>query len=460
MNKYNHTEIEPIALALTLAMGIAMLLVRRDRAAVPLLIVACLVTHAQRIVILGFDFSMLRIIILFGWARLFYRGEINDYRYHPLDGALLVWQFFATIAYIFGPRGSMDAFILRLGGIMDAAGTYFLFRILLRDVKDIQRTVMVFSWLAIVMVGPMIIEHLTGHNLFSALGGVNKITTIRAGRLRCQASFSHPIMAGNFGASTAALLGALWLAYPAQRVRYSLALLAATGVTILSSSSGPLFAFITAIIGWALWPCRRYMRMIRWGTLALLLIIHFARDQPVWHLIGRMSALTGGTGWHRVTLINAFIEHFNEWWFLGAYTTEHWKAAQGNDITNQYILEGVRGGLVTLIAFIAVLVIGFRAVGESLRLARRSTTMSPFEVRRASLVAWGLGVCLASHCMAFIGVSYFGQLLSILYLHLAMIPSLAKGLARRQPRKKVRRKKRSLSWEATAIPRGAWLEPR
>ncbi len=42
------------------------------------------------------------------------------------------------------------------------------------------------------------------------------------------------------------------------------------------------------------------------------------REKPVWHLIGRLSELIGGTGYHRVRLIDAAIDHFGDWWLKGA----------------------------------------------------------------------------------------------------------------------------------------------
>lgn len=433
MEKYNETHIDPVALILTLAMGVVMLFIRRDRAIVPVLLVACLVTNAQRIVVGGLDFSMLRIVVLFGWARVLSRGETAHYRFHLLDSVLPIWLALGTVAYVLGPRGSVDAFVQRLGVVFDAAGIYFLFRVLLRDLRDVSRTVEAFSWIALAMVVPMVIENLTGRNLFAPLG-VPELTRIRDGRLRCQASFSHPIMAGNFGASTAALVVALWLGYPRQRIRHSAALASATAITILSASAGPLMALVAAASGWALWRYRRFMAFFRWGAVAVLVVIHFVREKPVWHLIGRLSSITGGEGHHRVRLITAFFNHFGEWWLLGTGTTRHWMGSGSRDITNQYLLEGIRGGLATLLCFIAILVVGFRTVGQSVRRALGSKNMPPRECRRAALLAWGLGVCLAVHSVAFIGVSYFGQLQSILYLHLAMIPSLACALSRSEAR--------------------------
>jgi len=275
----------------------------------------------------------------------------------------------------------------------------------------------------------MVIENLTGRNVFSALGGVAEITRVRDGRLRCQASFSHPILTGNFGASTAALLGALWLAVPARRVLYTVGLLSAAAIVVLSASSGPVLALAAGILGWVLFPMRANFAPLRIGALVMVVVLHFVREQPVWQLIARVSSITGGTGYHRFLLIDRAISHFDEWWLLGA-TTAHWQMAQPKDITNQYILEGIRGGFAALLAFIVVLVVGFRSCGQSMRVVAKSGTLGRRDARRVYLLAYGLGVMLFAHSVAFIGVSYFGQMTSIFYLHLAMISSVASSLER------------------------------
>jgi hypothetical protein len=202
---------------------------------------------------------------------------------------------------------------------------------------------------------------------------------------------------------------------------------------ILSASSGPLIAWLAVIVGWGLWRYRRNLRAILWSTVGVLVVLHLIREKPVWHLLARLSSITGGTGYHRFKLIDEFIAHFDEWWLVGGFSTAHWGLAKASDITNQYILEGVRGGLPTLIAFVAVLVMSFRATGRSVRRALVHPQLTPLAGRNAAFLGWGLGVCLAAHSVAFIGVSYFGQLASILYLHLAMIPSFACALSRVQP---------------------------
>ena len=88
-----------------------------------------------------------------------------------------------------------------------------------------------------------------------------------------------------------------------------------------------------------------------------------------------------------------------------------------DDITNQYVLQGVHGGIVTLGLFIAVIVVAFRDTGRILQ------TSGQVAFRRA--IAWALGVSLFIHTFIFFGTSYFGQIIMIWYLALAMIASMA-----------------------------------
>ncbi len=438
MEEFNRTSFHPVALALTLAMGVALFFGRRDRAMTPLLLVAVLVPHAHRVVIGGLDFSMLRILLIFGWMRVVARAEGRGFHWHRLDIWLLVWLGFSTLAYIVGPRASAENVVNRLGMILDVAGSYFLLRVLLRNIASLDRSIRAFGAMAVFLSLPMLLENQTGRNVFSLLGGVEPYTIIRDGRLRCQGAFAHPIMAGNFGASVTPLFLALFLALPTQRARHGVSLIAATAIVIFSASSGPLIAYIAALVGWALWPVRRYMTLVRWGALVTLIVLHFIREKPVWHLIGRLSSLTGGTGYHRYALIDAAIRYFPEWWLLGTASTTHWKGFESRDITNQYVLEGVRGGCATMLAFVGMLVVGFQSVGQSLRLAAAQPAVHAGSRRKNALVAWGLGVALASHATAFIAVSYFGQLQTIFFLQLALIPSLQVALGSAPLRARVR----------------------
>ena len=439
MDEYNVTELHPVAFLLTLTMGVAMLFTSRRNVTLPFLIVACFVTHAQRIVIGGLDFSMLRLMVLFGFTRVFLRNEARLFRMHPMDYALLIWLGIGTLSYFFGPRASDAAVIKRLGYLFDGIGTYFLFRILIADLRDVRAALKPLAWISLAVVGPMVLENLTGRNLFSLLGGVREYTKIRDGRMRCQASFSHPILAGTFGATTAAFLSALWLAFPKERVLYSLGIVASVAVVILSASSGPVMALVGVGLGWGFWRYRDWVPTVRLATFVTLVVVHFVREKPVWHLIGRLSSITGGTGFHRYRLIDNAVEHFDEWWKWGCESTAHWNMPQPTDITNQYILEGVRGGVATMLSLMGVLVVAFRTTGQSVRLALTRSRLPRATAEKGAILAWGAGVTVFVHSIAFIGVSYFGQLMPILYLHLALVPSIACALERTRSPRMVRR---------------------
>jgi hypothetical protein len=173
---------------------------------------------------------------------------------------------------------------------------------------------------------------------------------------------------------------------------------------------------LAAMIGGLMFLLRRQMRMVRWGILVTLIALHIVMKAPIWHLISRVSAVGGSTGWHRFNLIDQAIKHFGEWAVIGTSSTAHWGWGL-QDVTNQYILEGVRGGFLTLCLFIAVIAVAFREVGRLWRLQAR-------HMYRQAL-SWALGVSLFVHCTSFIGVSYFGQIWILWYLLLAMIGSMS-----------------------------------
>jgi len=264
----------------------------------------------------------------------------------------------------------------------------------------------------------MSIEFVTRRNPFSIFGGVPAVVVIRDGRPRCNGAFSHPIMAGSFGAALVPVFVGMWFAFPRLRWVAQVGAISGVLITLASASSGPALALLVSLITWALWPLRRHTRALRWGLLLTATVLHFARDKPIWHLIGRASDVFGGEGYHRYRLIDAFVNHWSEWWLLGTRSTAHWGWILW-DTTNQYVVEGISGGILTLAAFITVLSLAFRALG----LARKAgVRMAPNRQPWAQgLWCWGLGASLTGQCASFISVSYFGQLQVILYLFLAVI---------------------------------------
>jgi hypothetical protein len=197
-------------------------------------------------------------------------------------------------------------------------------------------------------------------------------------------------------------------------------------IVFTSSSSGAVLAVIAAGIGLMMWFMRTRMRMVRWGILASILGLALVMKAPVWYIFARLSDMTGGTGWHRSFIIDAALAHFGEWAVRGTPRTVHWGGyppppadPENIDITNQYIVEGVKGGVVRLALFVAVIVACFKAIGRRTGFVGRVS-------RADTYLYWGIGVSLFTHTVAFMSVSYFDQTVVFWYGLLAIISSLSR----------------------------------
>lgn len=425
---FNETQLHPLGAAVLVVLGLLTFIVPRRAALAPMIVLACFVSPGQRIAIAGIDFDFLRIITLCGWARVLLRREYAGFSWKPLDLWIALWGvsgiFFFTML-----KASFEGFIFKLGAAGDAVAMYFLYRMLVRDMSDVLVVARYFALVSIPVALCFIIEHQTARNFFAIFGGVPEITSIRDGRLRCQGAFAHAILAGVFWATLAPVVGILFLQRSPQRRWLGVAgVISTLVIVIMCSSSTPIFALGIGVAGMALFPLRRYARPIFFACLGAGVLLHLVMKQPIWHLLARVSAVSGSTGWHRFRLIDECIRHFNEWWLMGTPDTFHW--GQGlQDVTNQFILEAIQGGVVTLILFIIMLGGAFLAVGRRIRVSFSDPGMS--------IVAWVLGVSLAMHVASFIGVSYFGQIRMLWCLLLALIaaidPFVRRTAVRRAP---------------------------
>jgi hypothetical protein len=139
-------------------------------------------------------------------------------------------------------------------------------------------------------------------------------------------------------------------------------------------------------------------------------------NKPVWHLIARIDLTGGSSSWHRFSIMDATINNFSQWWLLGEDNPMSWGVWEMRDITNQYILEGLRGGLLSLALFLGVLVVGFSMVGKTIKQFEHDPN------RR--FTSWCIGNGLFVHVVTFFGVSYFGQITMLFFLNIAIIGSL------------------------------------
>lgn len=412
---YGQTLLHPVAIAAVILLAFAAFVLPRRFAIYPILMAATALPMSQRLVIGGADFTLLRLLLLAYFVRVVIRGEAKDFCWNRLDTLVVLWCVSGTIVMTIH-FGTVGALTNRLGWAYDILLTYFVARCLLSSTQDWLALGKFASLLSVPVAAVFLFEWTTRYNLFSVFGGVPFETTMRAGRLRCQGPFSHPIMAGIFWA---AMLPLIWMPLKAEGARRLLPYIgtvAALAIVMTTASSTPVVSALLGFIGLALFRYRLYRRRMWAGALALAAVLHFLlMDMPVWHLMARVDLAGGSTGWHRYVILDTFLNNFSDWYLTGEHQPTKWRW-QMRDITNQYILEGLRGGLITLSVFVVMVCVAFGNIGKSLELGEQGSGAGGILL----WLAWLLGVSLFIHAITFFGVSYFGQMTAILYIQLAM----------------------------------------
>ncbi|MEM7227975.1 MAG: hypothetical protein AAF432_04085 [Planctomycetota bacterium] len=408
---HNTTTLHPLAMALTAALAALIFVLPRRHALIPLVIAACFIAPAQRVVLLTMDFTMLRVLLLAGCARVMLRGEIVMLRWKLLDTLMVAWCVAGVLTYSI-QYASFGMFVQKLGFTYDAAGMYFLCRFLVRDWDDL----IAFTTNVILISAPvtvfLLVEKTTGRNIFSVFGGVPEYTRVREGRLRVQGAFGHPILLGCFWAAMLPLIVALVRHHSWRRYIVPLGVVTSMTAAIVTASSTPWLVLLITLMAILFYPFRRWTPWVRWAGCLGLVSLHLVMLKPVWHLIARVDVVSGSTGWYRYKLIDEFFNHFGDWWLFGTHDYVNWYTYGFEAVTNQYIFEGVNGGLITLALFIAIIVEAYRALGHLQRRVLGDPIRSAF--------AWAIGVSLFVHVVSFIAVAYTGQIRFVWFFALAV----------------------------------------
>jgi hypothetical protein len=383
---------------------------------------ACFLTYNQLIIAAGFHFTIIRLLIFVTWIRFIVRREIDIFAMNTIDKALLLWAIVATITYTL-LWSSFEAFKYKLGLFYDAIGLYFMFRITIKEYKDME---LIYKTLIISIIPValfMLYEKYKGINLYFYFSGANPFSEIRNGRIRCQGPFRHSILAGTYGATSLPLFVALYSSKIINRPLFIIGLTSSLIIIYASASSGPIVSLLLSIIAFGFWLFRDRMKFVMWCLLLSILTLHIFMKAPVWFIFDRISGLMGGSGWHRSYLIDQAITHFNDWWLIGAKYTADWfpyaLAVDPNkaDITNAYIGHGVNGGLVTMILFILIIIQCFRGLGN----AQKINVSHPLGAR---FCLWAIGVCLFTHVVSFLSITYFDQMMVFWYLIIAITSTI------------------------------------
>jgi hypothetical protein len=417
------TLVHPLAFAMLLLSVAFIVTLPRRVAFLPVLALLCLVPTAQRIVIAGLDFHFVRILAFAGILRLIIWREYVGFAINRLDYCVVAYAVVSLVAYG-ALYQSASAVIFKLGTTADVLGMFAVMRCMIRDRSDVLRVATALAVLALLSCPIFLFEWTTGRNMFAVFGGVPEMTAVRDGRLRCQGPFAHPILAGCFYAASVPLIAGLFSETRGRLIAVG-GIVGAVSIVLSSASATPLGSLVAAAGAMMLFRLRFQMQVIRWTIFIVLLLLHLVMAAPVWHLIARVGVVGGATGWHRFLLIDGAINHLTEWWLIGTTSTAHWGRGLG-DITNQFILEGVRGGLISLFLFTLCFWTAFSFVGR----AAKAGTLSQH------WPAWTVGASLATHMVSFMGVSYFGQIMTLIPITLALAAAFHRSKQDRHPRRK------------------------
>ena len=373
----------------------------------PFVVAACFSPLNQRFILFNLDFTLLRILILIGLLRLAIREETRDIQWNKFDKLILSWTVVGGLVYTI-QQGTTGAIINRLGVLFDSLGMYMLFRQIIYKWEDIFQAIKIFAVFAILTAPLIALEKLQVTNFFSLFGPTQG--QFHRDRFRAAGSFPHYIMMGSFWAS---LLPFFYARIIARKdvYFYWLAIIASLGNVYCSASSTSIFTVVAIFFAWQLYNLRMHGKIIFLGNIALLILLHLVMNAPVWHLLSRIDIFGGSTGYHRYNLVDKFLKNISEWFLLGTKSTEHWGWGL-QDITNQFVLEGVRGGSITLIIFIVIIYSAVKIPGKL------SLNIHALEEK---LMSWAISVAMLGHFATFWGVSYFGQINMLLYFCFALV---------------------------------------
>lgn len=396
------TTMHPLVVIAMIIAILLTLVLPRKYLIVPFLVSAILIPMSQTMVLGGVHFFVLRIVTVFGWIRMGAKKASSSESIFgnglgALDIAFLCWAVFRTMAFLLRFSFQSVAVINQAGLLWDVIGAYFFLRFAIQDEDDIRRAIRTLAVIACILTVCVLNEKFRAQNVFGYLGGMPVTPSMREGSVRPRGPFSHALLCGVFGATLPPLFVWLW-SEGKSRVLAACGLMASTMITLVSASSTPLMAYAAGGFALCLWPIRKQMRLVRWGIVFALVGLQMAMKAPVWFLIDHVDVIGASSGYHRAMLIDQFIRHFGEWWLAGTANNANWGWDMW-DLSNQFVAEGVSGGLAAFVLFIAIISISFRWIGNARKAAEGD--------RGKEWRIWALGAALFSHILAFFGVSYW-----------------------------------------------------
>ncbi|MGB3209084.1 MAG: hypothetical protein WBB19_00115 [Desulforhopalus sp.] len=409
-------NLSPGFLALLFFLGVAIFLVKKDELIVPIIIAMCFLPADKSVQLFGLDFQAVRIMSLLAFCRIDFSTKHINLKDNPIDILFLSYNFVGALIYIVQSSNHLGAFVYKSGTLIDSIILYIVFRYTIQRKEQLFLIVKAISICVIILLPFIIFEYFSATNLFSILG--RSAVAFRDGEVRAAGTFSHSILLGSFAVS---ILPVIWANYRISKsLFHAFATLCCLFFIFACSSSGPIVVLAGVIFFLSFFNLKQYSSSLSWCVLVLAVIIHIIREAPLWHFIFvRISIKDSSTGYHRYMLTEAAIKEFWNWWLLGygdlapQWHLKYWPwtHAHFTDITNHYILEGIRGGFFTMLIFVILCYLVIKTLGTF------SITQTD---RNEQWLWWGFTVMMISHCITFLSVAYFGQITMLLYLTIAV----------------------------------------
>jgi hypothetical protein len=398
------TAIHPLVAMYLLIAIVLIFILPRGKAITPFLFAFFTIPIGQVLVLGGFHFTALRVLILAGLIRrATFRGPSPEGKYpggfNALDWAVVLWSVFAAIAFCLEFREA-PALVKSVGDLLDNLGGYLVVRSLIPDGEAVRRTIKTLAAICAILGVCMINEQISHFNVFGLVGGIWSGVTVRNGHIRSAGTLGC-LYAGAFAGVLIPLFLWLWTEGKS-RMAACAGLVGATAMVITSYSSTSWLAYMGSFVGLAFWPLRKRMRIIRWGLVLGLVALHLVMKAPVWALIARIDLTGSSSGDQRFGLVDMTIRHFSDWWLLGTkeYVAWGWDSW---DLCNQFVAVALTGGLLTLIFYIAIFSRSFGAIGTARKLANGDRGQEWF--------LWCLGSSVFATVMAHFGINYMAQLI-------------------------------------------------
>ncbi|MEJ2704219.1 MAG: hypothetical protein P8Z79_17425 [Sedimentisphaerales bacterium] len=312
----------------------------------------------------------------------------------------------------------------RAGFVMDTWFAYLACRFIVTNRSTLVSVMKTVSVLLVPLAILGVVECVTGWQPFYPLWSLSpwatraSVVAQRFGLTRAVGPFGVSIL---FGINFALFLPFIyWLRY---EKNWHLRALILSGIALVgglsSMSSGPWVMIIVVGGCLVLESRKQWIKTLLVLFVLLCIATQIASNRPFYHVVVSYANPLGGAGWHRAQLIDVAIKYFHEWWLRGYGDQDpgwgHYFGMGSTDVTNEFILTGVRYGIWGIIVLCAVLVAAFRAV---------TATYRRMVYPRLKSLCWACGTTLFAVVVTWMSVSFFGQLSTLFYCVLGIIASL------------------------------------